>query len=123
LQAICDRLGPGATEVFFQRWMSRLPLPLADNDRGKRKWTEDHFAKRLRAEREHRGWSQAEMAKMLSDRGIPMDWTTIAKVEKNDRSVRIDEAAGIADLFGTSVDELLGRKVAPERHMTYPLWL
>ena len=37
---------------------------------------------------------------MFSDRGIPMDWTTIAKVEKNDRSVRIDEAAGISDLFG-----------------------
>ena len=60
--------------------------------------------------------------KNVGDRGIPMHWTTIAKVEKNDRSVRIDEAAGIADLFGTSVDELLGRKVAPERHMTYPLW-
>jgi hypothetical protein len=38
------------------------------------------------------------MATMLSDKGIPMHWTTIAKIEKNDRSVRIDEAAGIADL-------------------------
>jgi hypothetical protein len=27
LQTICDRLGPGAIGVFFQRWMSRLPLP------------------------------------------------------------------------------------------------
>jgi hypothetical protein len=36
LQAICDRLGPGAIEVFSQRWMSRLPLPLTDHDRGKR---------------------------------------------------------------------------------------
>ncbi|MGH7750210.1 MAG: hypothetical protein ACREQ5_36395, partial [Candidatus Dormibacteria bacterium] len=27
LQAICDRLGPGVIEVFFQRWMSVLPLP------------------------------------------------------------------------------------------------
>jgi hypothetical protein len=36
------------------------------------------------------------MATMLSDKGIPMHWTTIAKIEKNDRSVRIDEAAGIA---------------------------
>ncbi|HEX3650174.1 MAG TPA: hypothetical protein VHV49_17235 [Pseudonocardiaceae bacterium] len=23
LQAICDRLGPGTINVFFQRWMSR----------------------------------------------------------------------------------------------------
>jgi transcriptional regulator with XRE-family HTH domain len=87
---------------------------------GKGKWTEDHFARRLRTEREHRGWSQAETAKLLSDKGIPMHWTTIAKIEKGDRSVRIDEAAGIADLFGASVDELLGRKAA-EHQATYPL--
>jgi len=36
LQAICDRLGPGAIQVFFERWTSRLPMPLtaADRDRG-----------------------------------------------------------------------------------------
>ena len=28
LQAICHRLGPGTIGVFFERWMSRLPLPL-----------------------------------------------------------------------------------------------
>ena len=26
LQAICDRLGPGIINVFFQRWLARLPL-------------------------------------------------------------------------------------------------
>jgi hypothetical protein len=40
LQAICDRLGPGAIEVFFQRWMSRLPLPLTDHDRDAGYWWE-----------------------------------------------------------------------------------
>jgi hypothetical protein len=61
------------------------------------------------------------MAKMLSDKGISMHWTTIAKIEKNDRSVRIDEAAGIADLFDTSVDALLGRKVRPGNDLAYIL--
>ena len=28
LQAICDRLGPGDIQAFFDRWMSRIPLPL-----------------------------------------------------------------------------------------------
>jgi hypothetical protein len=28
LQAICDRLGAGTITVFFERWMSILPLPL-----------------------------------------------------------------------------------------------
>jgi hypothetical protein len=40
LQALCDRLGPGAIEVFFQRWMSRLPLPLTDADRDAGYWWE-----------------------------------------------------------------------------------
>ena len=36
LQAICDRLQPGTVEVFFARWMARLPVPLtgADQDAG-----------------------------------------------------------------------------------------
>src|SRR5438105_2448423 len=28
LQKICDALQPGTINVFFQRWLSRLPLPL-----------------------------------------------------------------------------------------------
>jgi hypothetical protein len=33
LQRICDRLGPGMIRVFFERWTSRLPLPLSTADR------------------------------------------------------------------------------------------
>ena len=33
LQDICDRFGPGPIQVFFERWMSRLPLPLTAADR------------------------------------------------------------------------------------------
>jgi hypothetical protein len=40
LQAICDRLGPGAINVFFQRWMSVLPLPLTTADRDAGYWWE-----------------------------------------------------------------------------------
>jgi hypothetical protein len=40
LQAICDRLGPGTINVFFQRWMSRLPLPLTAADREAGFWWE-----------------------------------------------------------------------------------
>ncbi len=38
LPRICDRLGPGAITVFFERWMSRLPLPLTDADRAAGYW-------------------------------------------------------------------------------------
>ena len=40
LQAICDRLSPGAIGVFFERWMSRLPLPLTEADRAAGYWWE-----------------------------------------------------------------------------------
>ena len=40
LQAICDRLGAGTITVFFERWMSRLPLPLNDTDRDGGYWWE-----------------------------------------------------------------------------------
>jgi hypothetical protein len=40
LQGICDRLGPGAITVFFERWMARLPLPLTAADRAAGYWWE-----------------------------------------------------------------------------------
>lgn len=40
LRAVCDRLGPGTIEVFFQRWMSVLPLPLTATDRAAGYWWE-----------------------------------------------------------------------------------
>ena len=40
LQAICDRLGPGTITVFFERWMSRLPVPLTEHDRAAGYWWE-----------------------------------------------------------------------------------
>lgn len=75
----------------------------------------------LRNERGHRGWSQADMAKMLSDKGIPMHATTIAKIEAGDRAVKIEEAAGIADLLGVSLDRLLGRDLPPEGDLNFVL--
>jgi hypothetical protein len=51
------------------------------------------------------------MAKLLSENGIPMiHATTIAKIEAGSRPTRIDEAIGIADVFGISLDALLGRE-------------
>jgi len=40
LQAICDRFGPGTVQVWFERWMARLPLPLAGADRDAGFWWE-----------------------------------------------------------------------------------
>ena len=40
LQDICDRFGPGTVQVWFERWMARIPLPLTDADRDGGYWQE-----------------------------------------------------------------------------------
>ena len=44
LQRICDVLQPGTIEMFFQRWLSRLPLPLGPADRQGGYWWECSMA-------------------------------------------------------------------------------
>jgi hypothetical protein len=62
------------------------------------------------------------MADMLSDMGIaPMHPTTLAKIEAGTRSVRINEAVGIAELFKVSLDALLGRQRHDDTTLTFAL--
>jgi hypothetical protein len=44
LQRICDVLQPGTIEVFFRRWLSRLPLPLGPADQRGGYWWECSMA-------------------------------------------------------------------------------
>jgi transcriptional regulator with XRE-family HTH domain len=72
---------------------------------------ENRFRERVKKERDRRGWSQADVAKMLGDTGIKGIYpTTVAKIESGERAVRIDEATALADLFEVPLDALLGRK-------------
>lgn len=80
---------------------------------------EDRFRKRLRDEREQRKWSQADLARRLSETGPRVHPTTIAKIESGDRSVRIGEAAAIADIFRMSLDRVLGRTVDDDAEFSY----
>jgi len=64
LQAICDRFGPGSVQVWFQRWMARLPLPLTDADRDAGYW----WGCRCGRWRPPAPWSSTTMAAWLSSR-------------------------------------------------------
>jgi transcriptional regulator with XRE-family HTH domain len=88
---------------------------------GLREQIDSHFGKQVRAERDRRGWSQEELAKRLTDKGIPTYPSTIAKIESESRprAARLGEASAIADLFEVSLDTLLGRAVAPKRDRMY----
>lgn len=81
-----------------------------------------YFRKKVRSERERRRWSQLELAKKLSDLGVAMYGTTIAKIESGERAVRVDEAAGIADVLELPLDWMLGRpKTGPANEIRYSL--
>jgi hypothetical protein len=45
LQRICDALQPGTINVFFQRWLSRLPVPLGAADQQAGYWRELSMAR------------------------------------------------------------------------------
>lgn len=80
---------------------------------GKTEYFGDQFRQRVRAERERRGWTQSQVASMIERRGVPgAIATTIAKLEAGNRAVRVDELAALADIFGISVDALIGRNSA-----------
>jgi hypothetical protein len=61
------------------------------------------------------------MAKLLCDKGVQVHPTTVAKIEAGERAAKIDEVAAIADIFGFSVDMLLGRSAAPKNDDMYAL--
>lgn len=69
---------------------------------------EAYFIENMKAERERRGWSQGELAKRLRSAGLDqMHQTTVSRMEKGERPVRVDEANAIAGLFGVALVEML----------------
>ncbi len=58
--------------------------------------------------REEQGWSMSEFADILSDGGLSnFHPTTIGRMERGERPVRLSEAVMIARVFRVSVDELI----------------
>lgn len=91
---------------------------------GLREQAEIRFGERVREERERRGWSQEELAKRLTDRGIEGVYaSTVAKIESTGkpRAVRLAEAAAVAELFEVSLDTLLGRTTNPPNDRAFTL--
>jgi transcriptional regulator with XRE-family HTH domain len=77
------------------------------------------FRQRVKAERNRLGWTQTELAEKLSANGVHAKWSSIAKLESGARGVRLDEAAAIADVFGTSLLALMGRRPKPAGDLHY----
>ncbi|HEV2371857.1 MAG TPA: helix-turn-helix domain-containing protein [Streptosporangiaceae bacterium] len=65
------------------------------------------FAERLRALREAANMTQGQLAERMTQLGFSMHQTTIAKVEKSQRPVRLNEAVAFAAVLNVQVTDLL----------------
>jgi transcriptional regulator with XRE-family HTH domain len=69
---------------------------------------EDRAARRVAYERLKRGWSTAELARRMADEGVPVNQSSIYKIENGEprRTISLDEAHALAKIFGLSLEKL-----------------
>ncbi|MCA0295707.1 MAG: helix-turn-helix transcriptional regulator [Actinobacteria bacterium] len=66
------------------------------------------FAREVRRLRELRGLSQTDLAAQLRDRyGLKFHQATIDRLEKGSRPCRLDEVYALAEVLGSTVDDML----------------
>lgn len=66
------------------------------------------FGRRVREEREKRGWSQEYLAQQLhATAGISLHSTAVTRIERGERAVRLREAIGLVDAFDVPLGILL----------------
>jgi transcriptional regulator with XRE-family HTH domain len=68
------------------------------------------FARRVREIREHRGWSQTELARRLAEAGQPIGQSRLSAIEApgpEPRTVSVDQAAAFARVLDVPLELLL----------------
>ena len=82
-----------------------VPKKTAPRPPGPDEWA----AERIRYERELRGWSTAELARRVTEAGVPMRQQQAWQIESGDppRKLSVGEAATIAKIFGITIADLL----------------
>jgi transcriptional regulator with XRE-family HTH domain len=67
------------------------------------------FARRIREARERQDWSQAQLAERLGELGLPMDRSTLARLEKGDKAqlTPVDRIFVLAAALGVNPINLL----------------
>lgn len=66
---------------------------------------EDNLARRIKSERERRGWSAYKLAQMMAAEGCEVPKNAIPRIEQGQRSISFDEALALARVFELSMDD------------------
>lgn len=67
------------------------------------------FGQRLKALRERAGWSQEALAQLVNNALPDGRWyqTTVGRIERNERDVKVNELVAIADVLGLPIDAVV----------------
>lgn len=69
---------------------------------------EQRFIASVQRHREDKGWSQGELARRMVAAGWDgFHQTTISRIEKGTRPVRLGESRSLANIFGTTVSQMV----------------
>lgn len=63
-------------------------------------WWERAFGEKVKGWRRDRNWSQEDLAREMTALGFEMHQTTVAKIERGGRPLRVSEAVALAQVFG-----------------------
>jgi transcriptional regulator with XRE-family HTH domain len=85
-------------ETTLEEPAETTPEKLAERRRLFEYW-ETSFGEKVRQWRRARNWSQEDLAERLRQHGFEMHQTTVAKIERGTRPLRVSEAAAIATIF------------------------
>lgn len=73
---------------------------------------EPAFVHRMKQKRQREDLSQTELAKMAAAEGLPFYQQTIQRIENGARPIRLNEAVVLAELLGSSLDEMVQSETA-----------
>lgn len=74
---------------------------------------EEVLARRVRAYRQSKEWSQDDLAREMNQLGFAWTQGIVTRTESATRPIRVDEAAALATLFGVGIEYLIREDEQP----------
>lgn len=84
---------------LMQAEIDELEKQTAESNRAAMLALEEKMVDKFRTLREERGWSQTDLSKQLAAYGFELHQTTIAKLEKHSRPLRVAEMYALSHVF------------------------
>lgn len=87
---------------------------------------EERLAGRTERERTLRGWSYQDLSRAMAAAGVPIDRSSIQRIEKGSRRVNVDELVSLSRVFGIPMETMVESEelvLAQEVRSTFENWV